>query len=154
VTITSDEVEAVYAANTNREGGEQPFIFYVNETLGYNLSHLGRAIMLTICHLLNSANETENEDHYFSIRKVNDELNEWCEILGVARPKLEHFQQTIELLVMTNMLTQNAQEHDSYRVTYPTYIDILRRLDKLGRTALEHSLQEYDTKERARGILL
>ena len=154
ITVTGDDVEAVYSASAGSEGGEEPFIFYVNETLGYNLSHLGRAVMLAVCHLLGAQTETENEESFFSIQKVSEELNDWCEVVGVPTPKREHFQQTVELLVMTNMLTQNAQEHDSYRVTYPTYIDILRRLDRLGRAALEHSLQKYSEKERERGVLL
>jgi len=153
ITITTDDVEAVYSADGSGEGGEQPFIFYVNETLGYNLSHLGRAIMLAIPQLL-SENQMPNENDYFPIRKIKDELNGWCEIIEIQNPEIEHFQQTIELLVMTNMLTQNPQEHDEYRITYPTYIDILRRLDKLGKSAIEFSLQQYDAKERAEGVLL
>lgn len=153
ITITTDDVEAVYSADGSGEGGEQPFIFYVNETLGYNLSHLGRAIMLAIPQLL-SENQMPSENDYFPIRKIKDELNGWCEIIEIQNPEIEHFQQTIDLLVMTSMLTQNPQEHDEYRITYPTYIDILRRLDKLGKSAIEFSLQQYDAKERVEGVLL
>jgi hypothetical protein len=152
--ITKDDVEAVYSADVSKEGGEQPFILYVNETLGYNLSHLGRAIMLAICLAPSAENQTENEDGYFSIQKIKEELNVWCEVIGVKHPEPDHFQQSIELLVMTNMLTQNPQKHDKYRVTYPTHIDILRRLDKLRKADVEHSLREYDIQERMRGVLL
>ncbi len=48
VTITVKDVEAVYNINVNVEGGEQAFINYFNETLGYNLSHLGHAILLAV----------------------------------------------------------------------------------------------------------
>ncbi len=154
VTVTADDVIAVYDASAPSESGEEPFIFYVNETLGYNLSHLGRAIMLAVCHFLGAQTESENEASFFSLQKVSKELDDWCDVVGVPAPEQKHFQQTVDLLVMTNMLTQNPQEHDSYRVTYPTYIDILRRLDKLGRTALEDSLQKYSEKERESGVLL
>ena len=153
ITITPEDVDAVYSADGSGEGGEQPFIFYVNETLGYNLSHLGRSAMLAIAQL-HPENQIPNEDEYFAIQKIKDELNGWCEIIGIQNPEAEHFKQTIELLVMTNMLTQNPHEHDEYRITYPTYIDILRRLDKLGKAAIEFSLQQYDTKERIGGVLL
>lgn len=153
ITITPEDVEAVYSADGSGEGGEQPFIFYVNETLGYNLSHLGRATMLAIAQL-HPENQIPNEDDYFAIQKIKDELNGWCEIIGIQNPETEHFKQTIELLVMTNMLTQNPKEHDEYRITYPTYIDILRRLDKLGKAAIEFSIQQYDAKERIGGVLL
>ena len=154
VAITKDDVEAVYAADVSSEGGEQPFIFYVNETLGYNLSHLGRAIMVSICRDPHREIQAENEDRFFSINKIREELNLWCELIGVRHPEIEHFQQTIDLLVMTNMLTQNPQEHGKYRVTYPTYIDILRRLDNLRKADVEDSLKEYDSKERTNGVLL
>lgn len=154
VTITKDDVEAVYAADANGEGGEQAFIFYVNETLGYNLSHLGRAIMLSICLIPDKDPNINYNESYFSIHKIRKELHEWCDVLGVEQPLPEHFLQSIELLEMTNMLTQNLKEHGKYRVTYPTYIDILRRLDKLDKADVEHSLREYDAKERNNGVLL
>ncbi len=154
LTITKDDVEAVYSADVSSEGGEQPFILYVNETLGYNLSHLGRAIMLAICLDPSTKDQIENEGGYFPIQKIKEELNAWCEVIGVEHPNPDHFQQSIELLVMTNMLTQNPRKHDKYRVTYPTYIDILRRLDKLHKSDVEHSLRQYDAQERMRGVLL
>ena len=154
MTITGEDVEAVYAANTSSDGGEQPFIFYVNETLGFNLSHLGRAIMISICLDPDSEIQTERKDDYYSIQKIKDELNGWCDVIGVEHPESEHFQQSIELLEMTNMLTQNPKEHGKYRVTYPTYIEILRRLDNLRKTDLEDSLRQYDSKERTSGVLL
>lgn len=153
VSITPEDVEAVYFADGSGGGGEQPFIFYVNETLGYNLSHLGRATMLAIAQI-HPEIQIPNEDDYFAIQKIKDELNGWCEIIGIQNPETEHFQQTIELLVMTNMLTKSPHEHDEYRITYPTYIDILRRLDKLGKNAIELSLQQYDANERIEGVLL
>lgn len=154
VTIVPDDVEAVYAANASGEGGGEPFIFYVNETLGYNLSHLGRAIMLAICHSLGSTKEANSSNPFFSIEKVSQELNEWCAIVGVPPPENLHLRQTVELLVMTNMLTQNMQDHEMFQVTYPTYIDILRRLDKLGRTEIGQSLYKYNEEERNEGVLL
>jgi hypothetical protein len=154
VSITKDDVEAVYSASASYEGGEQPFIFYVNETLGYNLSHLGRAIMITICLDPDHQLHSENREKYFSINKIRDELNVWCEVIGIENPYGDHFQQSVELLMMTNMLTQNPQEHSEYRVTYPTYIDILRRLDSLKKANVEGSLIEYDACERSVGVLL
>ncbi len=154
ITITRDDVEAVYAADGAGEGEEQPFIFYFHETLGYNLSNLGRAIMLMICDSMHIEGQAENDNYYYSIQKIESELNHWFDIVGVAPPEPEHFQQTIELLVMTNMLTQNPKEHNNYRVTYLTYIDILRRLDKLGKAAIGKSIHEYNQKERTEGVLL
>jgi len=154
VTITKEDVEAVYSASASHDGGEQPFIFYVNETLGYNLSHLGRAIMITICLDPDHQLQVENREKYFSINKIREELNVWCEVIGIENPDIDHFQQSVELLMMTNMLTQNPQEHGEYRVTYPTYIDILRRLDSLKKANVEGSLIEYDSLERSAGVLL
>lgn len=154
VTITKDDVEAVYSASASYDGGEQAFIFYVNETLGYNLSHLGRAIMITICLDPDHQLQAENREKYFSINKIRDELNVWCEVIGIENPNADHFQQSVELLMMTNMLTQNPDEHGEYRVTYPTYIDILRRLDSLKKANVEGSLIEYDSRERSAGVLL
>lgn len=152
VTITPDDVEAVSSADGTGDGGEEPFIFYVNDTLSLNLSYLGRAIMLAIAEIPSTSNG--EREAFLSIREISDELNTWCGIVGIANPEPEHFHQTIELLVMTNMLTQNPLQHDNYRVTYPTYIDILRRLDKLGRTVIQDSLSKYDREERDSGVLL
>jgi hypothetical protein len=154
ITVTAEDVEAVYAANTASEDGEPPFIFYVNETLGYNLSHLGRATMLAICYLYSGPRETQNEGNFLSVPRLQEELNTWCELAGVAAPESAHIAQTVELLEMTNMLTRQGEDQGCFRLTYPTYSDILRRLDKLGKTAIEHSLQKYDSKERQRGVLL
>jgi len=98
--------------------------------------------------------ETDTRDKFFPINKIRDELNVWCDVIGIEHPKIDHFQQSIELLVMTNMLTQNPHEHGEYRVTYPTYIDILRRLDSLKNANVEGSLIEYDSRERQAGVLL
>ena len=152
VVITLDDVEAVYWADVSRDGGEQPFIFYVVDTLERNLSNLGRAIMLAI-PMLSSKKQDQNEENYFSIRGVMGELNQWSDILNIANPKPEHFSQTLELLVMSNMLSQNNKDHDKYSVTYPTYIDILRRLDKLGQIAIDQCLLEYESKERNEGVI-
>ncbi|GCF88514.1 hypothetical protein [Shewanella sp. M-Br] len=152
VTISTDDVEAVYSTNVSKEGGEQAFIFYVNETLGYNLSHLGRAIMLALADFI-KIGYLEN-DGYFTVLKLHAHLNEWCLVVNIDEPKVEHFEQTIELLKMTNMLTQDPCNHDKYRPTYPTYLDILTRLDKIGKSAIEDSLKAYDSSERTKGILL
>ena len=55
---------------------------------------------------------------------------------------------------MTNMLTPDSSDHDHFRVTYPTYIDILQRLNKLGRAEIVQSLDKYDAEERKSGVLL
>lgn len=152
VTVTTNDVEAIYSANVSKEGGEQAFIFYVNETLGYNLSHLGRSVMLTLTDLV--GNEGFNKEAYFTAKRVFERLADWCHVIGIASPDKIHFQQTIDLLVMTNMLTQDNTDHNRYKATYPTYLDILNRLDKIGHSAIEDSLTKYDEKERAKGILL
>ena len=152
IKISTDDVEIVYATNVSKDGGEQAFILYVSETLGYNLSHLGRAVMLALIELTPNASPA-NEEYYLA-SKILEQLNEWCGILGICEPKPEHFEQTIELLIMTNMLTQDSVLHDRYRFTYPTYLEILKRLDKIGRSAIDESLIEYDKTERDKGILL
>lgn len=152
IKITTDDVEIVYANNVSKDGGEQAFILYVSETLGYNLSHLGRAVMLALIELTPNASPA-NEEYYLA-SKILEQLNEWCGILHICVPKPEHFEQTIELLIMTNMLTQDPVLHDRYRFTYPTYLEILKRLDKIGRSAIDESLIEYDKTERDKGILL
>lgn len=151
VTVSPEDVETVYAATTNKNGGEQAFILYVNETLGYNLSHLGRAIVLTLTDLIE---ESSNEQQLYSVNQISTHLCVWCDAIGIDNPSVDHFNQTIELLIMTNMLTQDEHIHDNYKVTYPTYIDILKRLDKIGKSAIELSLLEYDSKERTKGVLL
>ena len=142
LTISTEDVEAVYKADGRGSGGEQPFIFYVEETLGYNLSDLGRAIMLTI-----------EDENFHSIESIRDDLNIYSSAVGIENPKPEHFYQTIELLVMTNLLTQDPERNDYYRVTYPTFIDILGRLNKLGKAAIQKSLRKYDARERETGVL-
>ena len=142
VSLTTEDVEEVYSADGRSIGGEQPFIFYVEETLGYNLSDLGRAIMLTI-----------EDEQFHSVGSIHEQLCIYSDLVGIDRPKEEHFYQTIELLVMTNLLTQDPECNDCYRVTYPTFIDILRRLDKLGKAAIEKSLKKYDLRERLAGVL-
>ena len=152
VTITVNDVEAVYNINVNVEGGEQAFINYFHETLGYNLSHLGHAILLAVSDP--EFNKKNMKEKYFLSEDILSLLNEWCNLLQIQPPKSEHFHQTIELLVMTNMLTQDPNVHGRYRATYPTHLDILKRLDKINKSAIEDSLKEYDQKERDKGVLL
>lgn len=142
ILISTKDVEEVYKADGRGDGGEQPFIFYVDETLGYNLSDLGRAIMLTI-----------DSDKFYSKEEIRRELNLYAQIAGVLEPKEEHFSDTIDLLVMTNLLTQDSGRNEYYRMTYPTFIDILGRLNKLGKTEIEKSLKSYEQNEMNKGIL-
>lgn len=152
VEITTKDVDAVYNANVSIEGGEQAFIHYFSETLGYNLSHLGHAILLAATDP--EFTEKNIDDKYFFSKDILKLLNEWCSVLQIAEPKLEHFNQTIELLMMTNMLTQDQHVDGKYRATYPIHLDILKRLDKINTSAIEDALKEYDQKERDKGILL
>jgi len=152
VTITVKDVEAVFNTNVSIDGGEQAFIHYFNETLGYNLSHLGHAILLAVTDP--EFTEKNIDDKYFYSEDISNLLNEWCNLLQIDKPKPEHFRQTIELLIMTNMLTQDTSLHDRYRATYPTHLNILKRLDKINMSAIEDSLKKYDEKERNKGILL
>lgn len=152
VTITTKDVEAVYNTNVSIEGGEQAFIHYFNETLGYNLSHLGHAILLAVTDP--EFTEKNIDDKYFYSKDILTLLNEWCSLLQIDVPSPVHFHQTIELLIMTNILTQDTSIHDRYRATYPTHLNILKRLDKINKSAIEDSLKMYDEKERDKGILL
>jgi hypothetical protein len=152
VTITTKDVEAVYNTNVSIEGGEQAFIHYFNETLGYNLSHLGHAILLAVTDP--EFTEKNIDDKYFYSKDILILLNEWCSLLQIDVPNPVHFHQTIELLIMTNILTQDTSIHDRYRATYPTHLNILKRLDKINKSAIEDSLKKYDEKERDKGILL
>ncbi|MGV8898661.1 MAG: hypothetical protein ACOH2B_05355 [Burkholderiaceae bacterium] len=142
IIISAKDVEDVYKADGYGDGGEQPFIFYVDETLGYNLSNLGRAVMLTIA-----------TEEYYSKEKIFDNLCEYAEAAEVEHPRDDHFNDTIDLLVMTNLLTQDSNRNDYYRMTYPTFIEILGRLNKLEKTEIEKSLKSYDKNERHTGIL-
>jgi hypothetical protein len=142
LVITPEDVEEVYKADGQGDGREPPFIFYVDETLGYNLSDLGRAIMLTI-----SSND------YCAKQKIYDELCIYSQTMGIEDPRADQFSDTMELLTMTNLLTQDPNANDHYQITYPTFIDILGRLNKLGKTEIEKSLRGYDQNERSKGIL-
>ena len=142
IVISTNDVEEVYKADGRGDGGEQPFIFYVDETLGYNLSDLGRAIMLTI-----------DSDKYCSKQEIYKELSLYADVAGIAQPREDHFNDTIDLLVMTNLLTQDPKRINYYCMTYPTFIEILGRLNKLGRTEIEKSLNGYDQTEKNTGIL-
>lgn len=142
IIIMPKDVEEVYRADGHGDGGEQPFIFYVDETLGYNLSDLGRAIMLTIA-----------TDKFYSKDEIYNNLCEYADAAEIELPRADHFGDTIDLLVMTNLLTQDANRNDYYRMTYPTFIEILGRLNKLGKTEIENSLKSYDQNERNKGVL-
>lgn len=142
VIVLPKDVNDVYCADGHGDDGEQPFIFYVDETLGYNLSDLGRAIMLTI-----------SKDKFYSKEEIYRDLCEYADAAEIELPRAEHFEDTIDLLVMTNLLTQDAKRNDYYRMTYPTFIEILGRLNKLGKTEIEKSLKSYDQNEKNKGVL-
>jgi hypothetical protein len=152
LVITSEDIEAVFSENVHSQGFEQPFILYVNETLGLNFSHLGRSIMLAICEMY-SAKNTHSE-YYFNIDQIKNDIKEYSSIIGIFPPEDNHFDVTIELLLMTNMLTQNNKNSKELRITFPTYIDILKRLDKLKKADIEDWLRKYDAEERHKGVLL
>lgn len=154
VIITEEDVEAVYRASAKQDGCE-PFIFYFNDTLDLNLSHLGRAIMLVICDLYKTSADSNSQELYFSMQAIQNHLKEWSDdVADVEMPVISDIRQTIELLKMTNMLTQNPNDVNLYKISYPAYIEILHRLDKLGRQEIVASLEKYDKEERNKGVLL
>lgn len=101
--------------------------------------------MLAICAM---------EEKLFTLQRIEEELHIYCDISERAAPEADHLRQTIDLLVMTNMLTNNSEKPVKYRVTYPTFRDILQRLDKLNPAAIQTSLKKYDERERKGGVIL
>jgi hypothetical protein len=138
--ITPELVEEVYNENPSGAPGDV-FINYVYKTLDYNVSPLERAILLAITTEIVGANSPERRP--FTRHELVKCLQYWTQDMANP-PTNDDIADALHMLTMTNMLTvDEAAGQQRYRVTYPAYINFMRRLDELGKIDLFRSVEEY-----------
>lgn len=137
--LTAADVEETYMESTNRGADDLVFIDYVNETLGWNISHLGRAILIAL---------SIDSKSIFTPKDIMNQLLYWCGT-DIDHPDTKDFENALTMLVMTNMLTKvNQRDGDCYKITYKAYIDFMIQLEKVGKVQLFSSLQNYNSEQR------
>ena len=144
--VAIEDVEEVYSEQSAFGTTGKAFIDYVNETLNWNVSHLGRAILLALCSEIQTSKATYRKT--FSAYQIMHSLKQIC-VNPAHEPGDADFDNTIQMLTMTNMLTaENPGTGLCYRITYPAYVDFMKRLDQLRRQEFFSSLEAHDNEER------
>ncbi len=150
LTVTEADVERVYSDSPNSGGGQHSsYIDYVYETLNWNLSHLGRAIMLAI-----SSDILANgyaADRRYSPDEVKKALKLWSGGEDPVEPDKEDFNNTVKFLMMTGMLHRQAEGiREAYSVAYPSYTEFMVKLGDMERFRVQESLENYRAKEKGK----
>lgn len=143
--ISRVDIDAVYDEDPDGMGDHAAYIDYVYETLGWNLSHLGRAIMLALSNDIIANGYVMY--HAYQVGQVCDALVRWSN-----SPRLEpdstDFINALSFLVMTNMLRRGAGGTvDNYSISYPSYIDFMQKFGDKNRFVVEESLRLYRQDE-------
>jgi hypothetical protein len=143
--ITLADVEKVYAESPDGTGGHSSYIDYVYETLGWNLSQLGKAIMLAISNDIVANGYRPN--HLYELKGIPMILANWASEDAFS-PNEEDFANTLKFLVMTNMLLRHLEGNsESYSVAYPSYIYFMVKLGDKDRIRVHESLANYRANE-------
>lgn len=133
--ITKKDIDDVFEESRTIEG-EKPFVEFINETLGWNLSKLGRILFIIIA--------SEHGHNTFIKTDITRKLNEYCEIIDDSLEPIPDslYDEAMVMLVMTGMLIKNSQE--KYSVAISSYIKILNRLDNINNKAyLDNLIEKY-----------
>lgn len=145
LSITLADVEAVYTENPDGTSGHSSYIDYVYETLNWNLSSLGKAILLAISSDIVANNRPK--DHSYRQDGILHGLREWSSP-DTALPGPEDLELALEFLVMTNMLIRRLDgSMKSYSVSYWSYIDFMQKLGDYNKIKVIESLKDYNEKE-------
>lgn len=143
--ITLADVESVYAESPDGTGGHSSYIDYVYETLGWNLSHLGKAIMLAISNDIVA--NGYRPDHFYELTVIPQILANWAGVESFS-PTEEDFGNALRFLVMTNMLLRHQEgNRESYSVAYPSYIYFMVKFGDKDRIRVHESLTSYRENE-------
>lgn len=146
--IAIEDVNEVYGEQSAFGTTGKAFIDYVNETLNWNVSHLGRVILLTIYHDIASSKATSGKA--FSAQKILESIKK-LSVDPSHEPAKVDFESAIHMLTMTNMLTaENPGTGLCYKMTYPAYLEFMRRLDQTGEQEIYASLEAYHNNERGK----
>lgn len=145
-TLTSRDVEQVYSEQSNISGTS--YIDYVAETLGWNLSWLGRAILLALSIEIQMSNRSLG--YAFTRREIIDALKDWTDEYQPPED-CPDIKWTLDSLVMTNMLKatdkDGSEANVRYSVAYSFYVDVLGRLGDSNKLEVSSSLASYKEKE-------
>jgi hypothetical protein len=150
LVVTEADVERVYSDTPHGGGGQHAsYIDYVYETLNWNLSHLGRAIMLAI-----SSDIVANgypPDTRYSSDEIKKTLKDWSGGDDLVEPDKDDFNNTVKFLMMTGMLHRQTEGiREAYSVAYPSYTEFMVKLEDMQRIRVQESLENYRAKERGK----
>lgn len=126
--VTEAEVEAVY---NDAEGlpGSEPFVRFVQRTLDMNLSELERIVVYAFADLAKEAGANQLHPR----AQLESYLSDLFNFAGVAPPSSDSLETAFRYLHMTNML---RIEGSSLGMSFPSYVNILRRLERTDRTLI------------------
>jgi hypothetical protein len=142
--ISPAEVDSVFTEGME-QGTVLTFISYVDQTLGYNLSHLDRAVVLTLAIILQEAGNHKAE---VSQQEIVASLETYFKISSVSMPTDGELLWSFQYLVMVGMLIR--REWDRYQIAYDAYVEILTRLEKNRVADLASAIGGYDEERKKR----
>lgn len=152
--VTSADIVRIYEQNRPDDVIHSPFVCFVEEVLGMNLTYLGRAVVIIFADRILERGLPHGAE--LNIDELVSHIREWSNISGVEEPIESHIRLTLELLQMTNILKLSSDKmfgRVSFR--FPIYVDILSRLGQLEQTRSDIAklLVSYDSEERSKGVL-
>ncbi len=141
--LNVEEVMEVYQASSSLDGNHT-YLSFVEQTLGYNLDPLERAIILTMA--LNFKQEGERGEIVPQFGIIA-ELQQYFDILMIEAPSKINIHWAFENLTMVGMLKKH--EPNNYQLTYSSYFDILSRLNQMEKTNLEEAIKNFNLMRHA-----
>jgi hypothetical protein len=139
------DVEDVYADGA-QSSSSQAFISFVDQTLGLNLSALGRAVLLLMATSIGKTGDPRRE---FSVEETERMVSAYCRDVRTDNPTATDMNRTLEFLVMSGML---ERDNALYRLAFPSYVDILYRLEEADQDRIWDLIREYNDVERGKII--
>jgi len=141
--ITAQDIHAIYDEQPESLGDHSAYIDYVYETLGWNLSHLGRAIMLALS--IDIMSKKLPYEKTYTAAQISSIVGEWTS----DAPPSSHpdFRNALQFLTMTNMLvSRHRGGTEDYRIAYPSYIEFMKRFGDLDRFGVTESIKDYQSE--------
>ena len=138
--ITQDEVTKAYNFSGDISARE-PFIHFVEATLNLNLSNLDKVIAYSIA--VSIIHPDEDPERPVTRDQIDSDLIHWFNLCGRPMPSSQDITEALLNLTMTGMLKEQRGQR-AYNMTFPTFVNILRRLEDANRNLLFELINDLE----------